>query len=301
MGVYLAVTAVAEVQQIEWLVFPKYILSTERLDWLGRARGPLLNPVSNGLLLTAMLLGLLMFWPEASRPGKAMILALSGLLWVGIYCTQTRSVWIGAGVAVLTILGLALPRNWRWPVLGGAVMVAGLVVFTQWDQLIAFQRDRVSSAEDTAASARLRPVLARVAWNMFLDRPLVGCGLAHYEDEVVYYLHDRSTELPLETARPFAQHNVFFALLTETGLPGMGLFSMMLGLWAYDGWRLWRDVAAAAWFRRLGLLLLAILAAYLVNGLFHDVSLLAMISMLLYYLAGLTSAVQSQRAHHDAP
>ena len=107
---------------------------------------------------------------------------------------------------------------------------------------MTFKRDQALTAQETAESAKLRPILAAVAWHMFCDRPLWGCGFGQYPERSIEYLSDRSIDLPLEKARPFVQHNVLLALLTETGLAGMGLFVVLLGTW------LVRRVAALAVF-----------------------------------------------------
>ena len=55
-GVYLAVTVAAEYFQEYWLVWPRYIvdsLSNKKLEFIGRGRGPLLNPMVTGILLAA--------------------------------------------------------------------------------------------------------------------------------------------------------------------------------------------------------------------------------------------------------
>jgi O-antigen ligase len=144
-----------------------------------------------------------------------------------------------------------------------------------------------------------------VAWKMFLDRPLLGCGFGHYRDEFVYYLDDRSTDLPLEKARPYVQHNVFLALLAEIGLIGMGLFIAMLSLWTRDAWRLWRAAEAPLWARQQGLLFLAMLGSYFTNAMFHDLSIIPMVNMFLFFMAGLTSNLswraQSAAAARPAP
>ena len=110
---------------------------------------------------------------------------------------------------------------------------------------MAFKRDEGLSAREAAESVKLRPILARIAWNMFRDRPMLGCGFGQYKSEHVNYLADRSTDLPLEKGRSYVQHNVFLALLAETGLVGMGLFVLLLALWTRDAWRLWRGGLAA--------------------------------------------------------
>lgn len=299
-GIYLAFTALAETQQISWLVFPKYISSPEYPEFFGRGRGPLLNPIGTGFFMSVCLYALVVGWPHVGRAGKSWIAAGAALIVAGLYATLTRSVWLGAGLGLMFITAATLPRRWRMPVLGGTLIVVAIVAATQWERFLAFKRDRDLGAQETAASVRLRPILARVAWNMFVDRPLFGCGFGHYRDESVNYLSDRSTNLPLETARSYVQHNAFLGLLTETGLVGLAPWILVLAFWGYDAWRLWRS-DSPLWARQQGLLLLAVLASYVVNAMFHDVSLIPMFHMLLFFVAGLTAAAYDvDREHRTA-
>ena len=103
---------------------------------------------------------------------------------------------------------------------------------------------------------------------------------------------DRTTDMPLERGRGYIPHNVAFSLLTETGLVGLGLFAAMLLLWARDAWRLWRDAALPLWARQMGLLLLIALGVYLINGMFHEVSVITMMNMTLFFLAGVTAGLR---------
>ena len=127
---------------------------------------------------------------------------------------------------------------------------------------------------------------------MFLDRPLLGCGYGQYKIESRDYASDRSSDVPLERGRDYIPHNVAFSLLTETGLVGFGLFAAMLLLWARDAWRLWRNAALPLWTRQMGLLLLVALCVYLTNGMFHDVSVIAMMNMSLFFLAGVAAGLR---------
>jgi O-antigen ligase len=285
-GVYLSATAVAETHAAWSFVFPRYIASPAFPEFLGRARGPFLNPVANGFVLTIGLCAALVLWPRAGRAGQLAIAgAVVPLFAWGLYSTLTRSVWIGAVVAVLTIVVLSLPRWWRPAVVVAAAAACALVVTFGWDHLMAFERDKGVDAELTAESAKLRPILATVAWHMFLDRPILGCGFGQYSSEVPAYLSDRSTALVLEKGRGFVQHNVFLALLSETGLVGMTLFVALLAFWTHAAWRLWR-YGRPLWVRQMGLLLLGALGAYVANGMFHDVAIVAMANMFLFFLAG---------------
>lgn len=293
-GLYLAVTSVAEAKQLWWLVYPRYIASREYLNFFGRGRGPLLNPAGCGFFLSICWSSMLMFWPRFGRAGKAMLLALSVVYAAGVYSTLTRCAWIGAACGFLIVVGLSVPRSWRMPLLVASSLCIMLAGATQWERFMAFKRDKDLSAQEAAESVNLRPILARVAWNMFLDRPLLGCGFGQYRDEFPAYLNDRSTELPLEKARPYLQHNVFLAQLAELGVIGMALFIALLSAWLIDAWRLWRQPTAPLWARQQGLLFLAAIGSYLPNAMFHDMSIIPMVNMALFYLAGLTSGLSRQ-------
>jgi O-antigen ligase len=290
-GVYLAVTAVAETHQVWALVYPRYIASPDFLEFFGRGRGPLLNPAGSGILQGLCLLAALMLWRRLNRRGQLLLLAVTPLFAWGIYSTFTRSAWMGAALGILVVVGLTLPRAWRTAVIGSVVLVSLPVIAMNWESLLSFKRDKSLSAAEAAESARLRPILATVAWHMFQDRPLLGCGFGQYLIECRPYLSDRSTDLPLEKVRPYVQHNVLLALLAETGLVGMSLFSAAMFYWLREAWRLWQAENVPASFRELGLLFMAFVGVWFPNAMFQDVSIIPMINMLLLFLAGLTRNV----------
>ena len=294
-GIYLALTSLAEYFKLWGLVFPSYIATTAAepgAEFVGRARGPLLNPIANGILLTICLGSSLMWWPRLSRRGQLVLLLLVPLLLAGIAASLTRSVWMGGLFALALGVGLALPWSWRWPLLGGGTLILALVTVAEWENLLAFKRDEALTAEKTADSVELRPIMAAVAWHMFLDRPLLGCGYSQYKTEHNNYLADRSTNLPLERARDYIPHNVFLSLLTETGLVGLGLFLAMLFLWLRDAWRLWSTAEVPLWARQQGLWLMIAIGAYCINGMFHEVSVMAMMNLTLFFLAGITAGLR---------
>jgi O-antigen ligase len=294
-GVYLALTSLAEYFQLWWIVFPQYIATTAAsadAEFVGRGRGPLLNPIANGIMLTACFGSAMFWWPRLNRPKQLLLLAIGLLFVAALYCSMTRSVWMGGIFAVALAIGLALPWNWRLPLLGSGLLVLVILTATQWENLLAFKRDKALSAEQTAESAELRPIMAMVAWHMFLDRPLLGCGYAQYGTEHNNYLSDRSTDMPLERVRDYIPHNVIFSLLTETGLVGLGLFLAMVFYWTRDAWRLWSGAALPLWARQQGLLMLIFLGVYFINGMFHDVSVQPMMNMMLFFLAGVTAGLR---------
>jgi O-antigen ligase len=295
-GVYLALTAIAERLQLTALVFPSYVSSSEYWEFLWRARGPLLNPAANGMLLGICLGGGLMAWPRLPRWGQLALIAYCGLLGVGIACTMTRSAWMGGALGLGAVLLLTMPRLYRPWFLAAAVLGSAALVAVQWTNIVEFKRDKYATAEDTASSVELRPILFAIAWDMFRDRPLFGCGFGHYADEHVNYLSDRDSDLPKEKARGYIQHNVWLSLLTETGLIGVTLFTLLIIIWLQSAWRLWRSDSAPLWMRQQGLFFLVVAANYLANAMFHDMSVIPMVNMFLFFLAGVAVNVQAQAA-----
>ena len=160
-----------------------------------------MNPIANGILLATCLGSARdVVAAAADRAGQLLLIGIAMLLLAGLYCTMTRSVWMGGILALALAVGLALPWNWRLPLLGGGVLAVALVAATQWENLLSFKRDEALAADKTAESVELRPIMTVVAWHMFLDRPLWGCGYWQYKTEHRNYLSDRSTDLPLERA-----------------------------------------------------------------------------------------------------
>jgi O-antigen ligase len=231
-----------------------------------------------------------------------MIVVFSGVMLLGLYSTLTRCVWVSGCAGALLTLVVATPRKTSIGILTAALIVSVLIAATQWENLVAFKRDRELSVQATAESVELRPILATVAWKMFLDRPLFGCGFGHYSDECPAYLADRTTDLSLEKAKDYIQHNVFLSLLTEIGLVGMGLYTLLLWLWTRMAWRLWRQTATPLAMRQVGLLCLVMLVNYLGIGMFQDMTILPMIPTVVFFVAGLArnAAAMATRAA-DAP
>ncbi len=306
-GLYLSLTAVAEVFAAKTLVFPRYIMESEYTEFLGRARGPLLNPIGSGLLsglgmVAALILGLRQ-WPRL-RWGALLAAATIG---IGNVLTLTRSVWLSTAVNTLAIFGWALPRRWRWP---AVTFLLALTIVGGWfyrERLVRLKRDRDLTAGAAEDSIALRPLLAASAWLIFKDHPLLGCGFGRYDHVKTPYLADRSHGLPLERTKGLTQHNLFLRFLAELGLVGSLLWLAVLVGWlkrTIDQLR----YRQPSWVQQIALLQGAAAVSYLVNGLFHDVALIPMLNMVVFFFAGLRlpgpheppSQPAEQHAHKSA-
>lgn len=289
LGIYLAATAVAELFRWREFIFPAYIASSEHAEFLGRGRGPFLNPASNGYTMSLGLCAMWMWWPRLAAFGRASIAILVLLFIAGLYATLTRCVWLGA-VAMSVVAGaMILPRAWRAPLVILPLVLAVALAAVQGERLMELKRDEGRSAQEAVKSARLRPILAVVAWRMFLERPVFGCGFGHYNEMLSEVLEDRSSDFPLDIARHYVQHNVLLGLLTETGLAGAGIFTALYCCWLADSWRLWRS-RAPLWRRQIALLFLASSASYVCNAMFQDLAITPTVNMILFFVAGLARA-----------
>ena len=146
-ALYLAVTAIAEVAEVWWLVFPSHVAWHQENFWMfyGRGRGPMHFPMADGFFQSIGLCAALMWWPRLKRPGQLLLGAAICVLGAGIACTLTRSVWIGSAVGLAVILGLSLPARWRLRGVGlaclGVPLVMAILMAGGWEKVLRMDRD----------------------------------------------------------------------------------------------------------------------------------------------------------------
>ncbi len=294
LGVYLAVTGWFESRGWYAWVFPQFIADPQRWEFLGRARGPLLNPSANGILLTIALGFVALRAYHGSRAAKVGYGLIGLMMLIGIYATLTRSVWLGAGLSLVVIFWSQMPRWTKVLGLASLVLLGGMTAIGLKEQLLRMKRDKALSAAEAEKSIQLRPLLAIVALEMVKDAPLAGHGFGNYKRNSQPYFSDRSYDLPLEQARGYVQHNLWLSVAADTGLIGLILFSSLLALWTASAWRLGHAVRCDASFTVIGLGGLGTIVAYLFAGMFQDVIVMPMIQMYLFFIGALIVTLQQR-------
>ena len=292
-GLYLALTAIAEIKDLPQLVFPGYLLNSENQEFLGRGRGPFLNPVSNGIFQSVCFCCILMWWPRSGSSGRGLIVLLALVFAIGIFATLTRSVWLGLVATCSWFIWLPASRPAKGAMLITATALTIICFPVVKEKIFSFKRDKHVSQAQMEQSSQLRPLFFIVAWNMFQDRPVAGVGFGQYANAKHPYLQDPYSGKPLSATRHYMQHNVFLAYLTETGLIGLSLLVLMLAQLSRVSWRIWNDVSLDLWARQFGLLVITVITAYSLNGLFHDVSIIPMQHMLMFFLFGLVNNIDT--------
>ncbi len=310
LGIYLSITAVCEVKGFHALVYPKHILDPEVWMFLGRGRGPLLNPAGNGLIIAIAMAAVSACFVNSDRQTKALYMAIGVILFVGCYATLTRSCWLGIAGAVATVGFMFSPRWLRVIGLGAAVLLAVAMTMGLKDQIMSIKRDKALSAAEAAKSVELRPLLAAVAWEMFKDKPLTGHGYGQYLQRHDRYHTIRELGMPLERVRAYSHHNVFLGFVVDSGLIGLGLYLAIVAMMGVYGWQLARNGGLPLQARRLGLFSLATLAAYFPNAMFHNMTIIPMVQIFLLttgglvvsvYQRGLADTKQGERRQSTAP
>ena len=299
LGIYLALTAIAETRGLTALVFPSYIMTSEFTEFLGRGRGPFLNPVSNGLFMITSFCCALMWFKSANPLGKVALGAIVLLLVVGIYSTLTRSVWLALVAACGWFIWFPANRRLKLVMMVWALLAMIALLPVYGDKLLSFKRDKNVTQNQMEKSAQLRPLFAIVAMNMFKDRPFLGCGFGQYAQAKYPYLKDPHSGEPLTSTRTLMQHNIFLAYLTETGLLGLGCLLLVIGMIVRASLIVWLNRELPFWPRYFGLLTLTLLSCDMLNGMFHDVAIIPMVNMLLFFLAGITNNIVSGQWQFD--
>ena len=296
LGVYLAITGLAEVSEQWWAVFPRFIADPTLGAHFGRARGPALMSASLGVFLAVCFWATWFLWARVSRGQQFVLVGAMALMAAALYVTYTRSTWLGLAGGLAVIPLLHLPRSWR-PVLLAGMLLAGIAGgVAVGDRLV--NMGRADSNGSAGHSVYQRASFFLVSMNMFRDAPVVGCGFGRFYDCKMPYLANRSQQIELEFIRQLDHHNTFLSLLTETGIIGFTLFTAMLIAWARAAWHLIRDSEAESWIRAQGLFTLATVIAYLSSAIFHDLTLSPSEQWLLYLTTGVTVGLHSRARCH---
>ena len=208
------------------------------------------------------------FLNRFSRPIGWFAYAVFWLTGIAILATYSRGAFVGF-VAILPFLFWHMQKKWLM-VLMGFVLVA-VVGVTAPDRLVDRWQTIETYEEDTSAMQRIQSW--GVAWNMAMDRPLVGMGFRSHHlgyDWWISYANFEGTWRHVLTP-----HSVYFGLMQEHGFVGLGVFLLLVGFTFFTLNRVRRTarnrtgqlwLSEYAWALQIGLL------GYLVAAMFLDVS-----------------------------
>lgn len=254
IALYLGLTAVFEMTGHPSLVFPRYIADPSVGIHFGRARGPFVEAVADGVVMVQVGFASAVAASRFRSWWRYAALSAVALCSVGVVLTLTRSVWLG-GAGALVLVTLLVPRLRRYLV--PVVITGGVGVLA----LLAFIPGLGSAAGERAGEQR--PVWDRqntdlAALRIMEQHPLQGIGWQQFIDHGVEYVR-QARDYPI-TAVHLEVHNVPLARGAELGIPGLLLFVTCLALGPgralftrvrdreHEGWRIILIGTAVAWF-----------------------------------------------------
>src|SRR3954468_852459 len=238
LGAYLGLTSLAEATNADVLVVPKYILDPQFGIHADRARGPFAEAVGNGLgLFCCMVAAVLAARTWTSPRWRAVAWAVALLCLAGIPITYTRSVWIGAIVAVVvTMVATARLRPWLVPAVGGAALALALAVL-----VVPGFGHKLDKRYNEKGPVYVRENTNRAALNIIAANPVAGAGWNRFVPASIDQFRIVG-DTPPGAGVGEPAHNVYLSRGAELGLLGGGLWA--LGLLLGLGGALVRPVAA---------------------------------------------------------
>ncbi|HYA69488.1 MAG TPA: O-antigen ligase family protein, partial [Acidimicrobiales bacterium] len=222
VGLYLGVTSFLEGVGLNHFVVPSYITNPAVGIHYGRARGPFVEAVANGLSMfmcaAAALVALTVWRSRLARFACYSTVVLSA---AGVIFTLTRAVWLGAVAG--TIVAVAYDRRLRRRLV--SILAAGAL-----GSIVLLIAVPSLASKAAARSAEAAPVWDRYNTNKaalwgWEQHPIFGIGWETFITKGPAYLREAGT-YPL-TGAGLEVHNVFLSHLVELGAVGS-----LLWIWA---------------------------------------------------------------------
>ena len=248
VGAYLSLTACMEMLGLRQFLVPRYIGDPNVGLQYGRARGPFVQAVANGLALYGCAVASTVAAATWRGKPRAVAIVVVVLCLVGCFLTLTRAIWLGTMIAsVAALLTFPAGRRLLVPTVVGATVALVLVL---------------AAVPGLAANASSRQHEERPIWDrynsnraavvMVADRPLTGFGWGAFRTASLTYARQSDT-YPL-TGLGIPVHNVFLSNAVELGVPGAliwiaawasGLVGTIFRRPELPGSRLWRAALVA--------------------------------------------------------
>ena len=244
----------------------------------------------SGVLMIAGLvaLGRLLF----HKPKEYWVIGGIGSIGLCLMLTYTRQAWLGFLIGSVFLLFF---WNKKYLLLISLLLV-GLLLSSTEGKSQGYQdgrlqlniKDRLrsfTSLKDDSLQQRVSTW--KVAWEILKDHPITGCGY-----KCVDSIHSQYPDPSGKVALYRGMHSNLFQLLVDTGIIGL---TTWLSIWiAYfiEVFKRWRPLTREKFQENTGILMgcSAAVLAYLVGGFFETNIYDSEVSMLIYFLMGLSLA-----------
>ena len=152
---------------------------------------------------------------------------------LSIIFTFSRGGAVALAIVLIALVLYRRPRPLEFIAL--ALLIIGMVAFlpSQYSARLDTVAQIVTGQADVREEASLRGRLSEllVAWQMFIEHPIVGVGVGNYPAYYQSYSRQIGLDPRTENREP---HNLFLEVAAETGIVGLIVFFMVL-YYSYRG------------------------------------------------------------------
>lgn len=230
----------------------------------GRVYGPTGSFIedNNSMGLAVVMVLPLMFYIYSQLKQRYLRLGMLAVIGCSVLCiltTQSR----GAFLAVSATIAFLWLRSRRKALTGTLILIAAPIFFFSMPEAWHARMATIAEyQEDGSAMGRINAW--GYAYNLALDRPLIGGGFRAFDPDLFHDYAPNPDDF-------HDAHSIYFEMLGEHGFVGLGLF-LLLGLLAFRSAgrviKISKDHEELQWAGTLGKTLQACLAAYATGGLF---------------------------------
>jgi O-antigen ligase len=191
-----------------------------------RARGATPNPNDIGIISILFPFLLALLSSQERKWGRVLALLALPLAIAAVMVSQSRNAWLGLLVGLTCTIVLSNKRTIGITVLSTAGLLFGVaLVFDLGDV-----RDRIATLTRIHHDGRVGAW--HVAWQMFVESPLVGKGVHVFEDFYPVYL--AKVSMPAwyrpEVQTLYWVHNIYLEILAERGVFGLIAFLALVSV-----------------------------------------------------------------------
>ena len=233
----------------------------------------------SGILMLSGLTALGMFLFH--KPKNYWVLGGAGIIGLCLLLTLTRQAWLGFFIGSVFLL-FFWNKKYLLVIL---LLLAGLLFFAP--KSIENRLKSLSNMSDLSLQSRVS--LWKGGWEIFKDYPITGCGF-----KCVDLVHSRYPDPSGAINRFRGMHNNVIQLMVDTGIVGLGLWIFIWVAYFIEIFKRWRILPEeTSQDNARGILMgsSAAVLAYLVGGFFETSIYDSELSMLLYFLMGLSLAM----------
>lgn len=192
-------------------------------------------------VLGGILCVLLPFLYLSSNPksptGYYLLQAARIFIWLGIFLSFSRSAWLVAVAITCLIFLTKKTASFFWV---GVATILGLTILIFIEVTIG-RFGNLVSVDNESFTERKR--LAEIGIQMWEKSPLVGVGLGKFISQIPQY------QSPPYLLQPI--HSIYLQVLVETGVVGLGLFLLIIGMSLKKALAKKRTAVVLAWLATL--------------------------------------------------